>query len=71
MILTVVEARKAMGSVNENYSDEQIEEVINAFTLASDLAIDTYIAKHNSRKEDNDETTRRAATGVGANNQEI
>lgn len=45
MLITILEARKIIGEANNQYSDEQITEVINIFTLLADLAIDNSIAK--------------------------
>ncbi len=52
MIITVQEARKLIGKEHTKYTDEQIEEIIYAFTALSDMAIDSWLAKSpDERKE--------------------
>jgi hypothetical protein len=51
MIVSVQEARNILGSKGEDYSDDQIEEVLNLFVALSDLAIDSYLEKKKLRKE--------------------
>lgn len=51
MIVSVQEARKILGGAGEEYSDQQIEEIVNLFVAMSDLAIDSYIQKKQLREE--------------------
>lgn len=52
MVISITEVRKIMGVANKKYTDKQLEEVINLFTLMADLAIDSFIAK-SKKKEKN------------------
>ena len=47
MIITRQEAKKTLWNNAKNYSDAQVEEIVNVFTFLSDLAIDSYIGKKN------------------------
>ena len=52
MIVSVREARKILGKEAKQYTDEQIEEIVNLFTAISDLAIDSYLEKKKQGKFD-------------------
>jgi len=45
MIVSVQEARKILGRSGRDYTDQQVEEIINLFVAISDLAIDSYLEK--------------------------
>lgn len=45
MPVTIAEARKIMGKDAQEYSDTQLEEVINLLTVLADMAIDSFVAK--------------------------
>lgn len=45
MIMTIDEARKAMGKAAAKYTDAQIDEMINTMSFLADMAIDTWLAK--------------------------
>lgn len=51
MTISAQQARKIMGKKADKYTDEQLEEVINIFTVLSDIIIDDYIAKRKLRKK--------------------
>lgn len=58
MIISIARARKLMSQqANKKYSDEQVAEVINVFTILSDLVIDNYVAKKKIQRE-----TKKTAT---------
>lgn len=52
MIVSVEEAREILGKAGQEYTDDQVEEIINLFVAISDLAIDSYIEKKKLRKEE-------------------
>lgn len=52
MIVSVREARKILGKAAKQYTDEQIEEIVNLFAAMSDLAIDSYLEKKRQGKLD-------------------
>ena len=52
MIISIDRARKLMNpKANKKYSDEQVEEVINVFTILSDIIIDSFVAKRKIERE--------------------
>lgn len=58
MIISIARARKLMSQqANKKYSDEQVAEVINVFTILSDLVIDNYVTKKKMQRE-----TKKTAT---------
>ncbi len=52
MNISVTDARLIMGTTNRDYSDSQIAEIINQFTVLADMVIDSYMAKRNIREEE-------------------
>ncbi len=46
MTISIEEARKIMGVSSKEYTDLQIETMLNIFMVISDLVIDTYMAKN-------------------------
>lgn len=44
-ILSIEEARQLIGKTQAKYTDSQLEDVINIFTVLSDFVIDTYLEK--------------------------
>ncbi len=52
MIISIERARKLMSQQsNKKYSDEQVAEAINVFTILSDLVIDNHVAKKKVQRE--------------------
>lgn len=52
MIIPIARARKLMSQqANKKYSDEQVAEAINVFTILSDLVIDNYVTKKKMQRE--------------------
>ena len=51
MIVSVQEARKILGRSGREYTDQQVEEIINLFVAISDFAIDSYLEKKRRGKE--------------------
>ena len=52
MIISIARARELMSQqANKRYSDEQVAEAINVFTILSDLVIDNYVAKKRVQRE--------------------
>lgn len=45
MIMTISEARKLIGAGHVKYTDQEIEEIINTFSVLSDIAIDSWLTK--------------------------
>jgi hypothetical protein len=43
--MTIEKARKILGKKAENYTDEQIQEILNTLTVLADIAIDQAVAK--------------------------
>ncbi len=41
--ISIVEARKALGMTHRNYSDEQIQEIVDIMTEAAEFAYDEYV----------------------------
>lgn len=50
MIISIKEVRKIMGTANKNYTDAELEEIINILIVLSDIAIDSYIEKQKKLK---------------------
>lgn len=50
MIISIEKARKIMGPANKNYTDTELEEIINILVVLSDIAIDSYIEKQKKLK---------------------
>lgn len=44
-MITIQEARKILGKNAEDLSDAELLELINTFTVMSDIAIDQYLLK--------------------------
>lgn len=53
MIIPVAEARELMGKAAKQYTDQQLEEVINIFDFLADMSIDCYLLKRKERLENN------------------
>lgn len=51
MILTIKEARDLLGKKGSKYSDSELEEIINLFSLLADLIIDQYLKQREMDKE--------------------
>lgn len=51
MIVSIQEAKEILGSKGRDYTDAQIEEIINLFVAISDLSIDSYLEKKKQQKE--------------------
>jgi len=50
MIITIAEARKLIGEKQNEYTDTQVEEIVNVFTFFTDLAIDCYVESKKARE---------------------
>jgi len=48
MTMTVEQARKILGKSADEYTDDELLEVINTFVVISDIAIDSYLEKRKS-----------------------
>ena len=70
-IIKISEARKLMGKTNKKYSDEQIEEVINIFTVLSDMAIDSYLEKRRQKRAEGLESKSAILNKEGSNRNEL
>lgn len=51
MTTSIKKARQAIGETSDKYTDLQLGKIIDIFTVLSDLAIDSYIAKRSKSNE--------------------
>lgn len=48
-MLTITQCRKILGKVAQKMNDSEIEQLRDTFIVLSDLAIDSYLVKRNSK----------------------
>ena len=65
MLVSVKEARKILGKEAKQYTDEQIEEIVNLFAAMSDIAIDSYLEKKRQGKFDRQRVNKERTENQG------